>query len=347
MVATTKKLLNISASPHVRTKLTVKSVMWNVVIALIPALVWAFVAFGIKSIIMVMVSVLVAVATEWLINIISHKKLTIGDGSAVLTGLLLGFNLPASSGVFPLYIPIIGSIFAIAVAKHAFGGLGQNWVNPALAGRVFIFFAWLSPMTSNWMVPFSHKANQVVDAVAKASADVVSAASPLKAMKFGVGEKFSNLDLFIGKVPGCIGEVSALALLIGGIYLIIRKIVNWEIPVAFIGSVALFGWVFGGLNISGVTPQLFIGDPLFHILSGGVMLGAFFMATDWVTSPITFKGRLLFGLGIGMLTILIRLAGQNVEGVSFAIILMNIVVPLINRFFKETKFGYAKKEAKN
>jgi len=337
MAATTKDYnLNVSASPHIRSKLTVKSVMWNVIIALIPALVWAYIAFGLRSIIVVMVSILVAVATEWLINIVSHKKITIGDGSAVLTGLLLGFNLPASSGAFPMYIPIIGSIFAIAVAKHAFGGLGQNWINPALAGRVFIFFAWLSPMTSNWMAPFSHK-----------MADVVSAASPLKAMKFGVGEKFSNMDLFIGKVPGCIGEVSAIALLLGGIYLIFRKIVNWEIPFAFIGSVALFGWIFGGLSIHGVAPKLFIGNPLFHILSGGVMLGAFFMATDWVTSPITFKGRLLFGLGIGALTVLIRLAGQNVEGVSFAIILMNIVVPLIDRLFKNKKFGYAKKEVKN
>ena len=333
----------MSTSPHIRTKMTTPVVMWTVVVALIPAAVWAVYMFGISSLIVIGVSIAAAVLTEMIITMLLKKPLTLRDGSAFLTGLLVGFNMPAAvSGTFPLYVAIFASVFAIAVAKYAFGGLGQNWMNPALAGRIFVFFAWLSPMTSNWMPA----AGKVIKTVSTASADAASYATPLKALKFGGSAIPTNLDLFLGKVGGCIGEVSAAALLLGGLILLIRKIINWEIPFFFIGSAALFGWIFGGLNIYGKEAAFFAGDPLFHILSGGVMLGAIFMATDWVTNPMTFKGRVLFAIGCGALTILIRLTGRNVEGVSFAIVLMNITVPLIDRVFKPRRFGFNKKRVK-
>jgi electron transport complex protein RnfD len=251
--------------------------------------------------------------------------------------------MPATAwGVLPLYVPISASIFAIAVAKHAFGGLGQNWINPALAGRIFVFFAWLPAMTSGWS--------------GSSAFDVISSATPLAQLKFTTGLLPNGLqaasdavtgmhlmpthsDLFLGLVPGCIGEVSALALLIGGLILIALRIINWEIPLIYIASTAVFSWIFGGLAIAGQAPSMFSGDPIYHVLSGGLMLGAFYMATDWVTTPVSFGGRVVFALGCGILTVLIRLTGSNVEGVSFAIVLMNITVPLIERMFKPRRFG--------
>lgn len=322
-----KKLILLSTAPHIRTRLSVPVVMWTVVGALLPAAAWAVYAFGMYAGIVMLVSVGAAVLTELALNLLLRRPVTIGDGSAFLTGLLVAFNMPASTAL-PLYIPVTASVFAIAVAKYAFGGLGHNWMNPALAGRIFVFFAWLTPMTSGWS--------------SFLNPDVVSRATPLKALKFG-GDAVNYLDLFLGKVPGCIGEVSAAALLLGGLFLIIRKIVNWEIPVAYFGSAALLAWIFGGLAVSGAAPAFFTGDPLFHLLSGGLMLGALFMATDWVTSPMTFKGRIIYGIGCGALTILIRLTARNVEGVSFAIVLMNITVPLIDRITGPKRFGVQKK----
>ena len=335
--------LIVSTGPHVRTAGTLPRVMWIVSAALLPAIAWAGYVFGTYVLLVTAVSILAAVLTEYILTSVLRRPPTIADGSAFLTGLLVACNMPATeAGVLPLYVPVVASVFAIAVAKYAFGGLGQNWINPAHAGRIFVFFAWLPAMTSGWAVP--------------AAFDTLSSATPLALMKFGVGalpdavaqgsEAVLQLsmapsygDLFLGFVPGCIGEVSALALLLGGIVLIALKIVNWEIPLAYLVTSALLAWVFGGLAVHGQSPALFSGDPLFHVLSGGLMIGAFFMATDWVTTPMTFQGRILFGIGCGVLTILIRLTGNNVEGVSFSVVLMNITVPLIDRLFRRRRFG--------
>lgn len=315
----------LSAAPHIRTKMNLSKVMWSVNAALIPAGIWSVYAFGWQVLWVIGLSVFTAVITEALIEKVLQRPSTVMNGSAVLTGLLVAYNLPAAAGgTLPWYIPVTASLFAVGLVKMAFGGIGQNWMNPALGGRIFVFFAWLTPMTANWAQPFNP--------------DVVSAATPLKAAKFGVGQIPDYWDLFIGRVPGCIGEVSAAALLLGGIFLLYKKIINWEIPVFYLGGVALLSWIFGGLAFK-ESSGLFAGDPLFHVLSGGLMLGAIFMATDWVTSPLTFKGRIVFAMGCAVLTVLIRLTGRNVEGVSFAIVLMNIAVPLIDRLFPRQIFG--------
>jgi len=335
--------LIVSTGPHIRTRATLPLVMWTVSATLLPAIAWAVYVFGPHILFVTGAAVFAAVLTEYAITSALKRPPTLADGSAFLTGLLVACNMPAAeSGALPLYIPIVASVFAIAVAKYAFGGLGQNWINPALAGRVFVFFAWLPAMTGGWAVP--------------ASFDALSSATPLNILKFGTGalpqavqqggEAVLQLsaspsygELFLGFVPGCIGEVSALALLFGGLILIACRIVTWEIPVFYIATSALLAWVFGGLAVNGQTPSLFSGDPLYHVLSGGLMLGAFYMATDWVTTPMSFKGRVLFAVGCGVLTVLIRLTGRNVEGVSFAIVLMNITVPLIEKLFRRRRFG--------
>lgn len=316
----------LSTAPHIRTKNSLPVVMWTVSAALLPAGVWAVYVFGISVLWTIFLAVGTAVLTEAVLHRMLKKDFSIQDGSAFLTGLLVAYNLPASvQGTLPWYIPVTASFFAIAVVKTAFGGIGQNWMNPALGGRIFVFFAWLTPMTGNWAVPFHP--------------DTVSAATPLKVLKFGGGDLPGYFDLFIGKIPGCIGEISAAALLAGGIFLIFRKIVNWEIPVFYIGTAALLSWIFGGFAVNNGGSGLFSGDPLYHVLTGGLMLGAFFMATDWVTTPLTFKGRVLYAVGCGVLTVVIRLTGRNVEGVSFAIVLMNIAVPLIDRLSRAPIFG--------
>ncbi|HOG64790.1 MAG TPA: RnfABCDGE type electron transport complex subunit D [Spirochaetota bacterium] len=343
MIKYSSEDLVVSSGPHLRTKLRVPVVMWLVSTTLIPAIAWAGYAFGPWVLIVTAVSVLAAVLTEFVITLLLGKPQTVTDGSAFLTGLLVACNMPATEwGVLPLYVPIVGSIFAIAVAKHAFGGLGQNWINPALAGRIFVFFAWLPAMTGGW--------------AGSPHFDAVSSATPLNMLKFRTGILPGDIqttsdavlgmhlspthgDLFFGMVPGCIGEISALALLVGGLILIVLKIVQWEIPLFYIASTALFSWIFGGLAVAGQPQAFFSGDALYHILSGGVILGAFYMATDWVTTPVSFGGRIIFGLGCGALTVLIRLTGSNVEGVSFAIVLMNITVPLIDRLFSPQRFG--------
>ena len=336
--------LRINSSPQIHSPASTAKIMWLVVISLIPAGVWGIYAFGPRTIVVLVASILAAVVSEFLMGLV-FKKSTLSDGSAVLTGLLIGYNMPAE---VPIYIAVIASVFAIVIVKWTFGGLGTNWMNPALAGRVFVFFSWTGGM-SKWSMP-----HMVVD--------TVSGASPLGFLKtnmmnfnghtsgpmdFLAGQNYpvdSYIDLFIGRIPGCIGEVSALLLLIGGIFLIIIKIVDWEIPVFYLGSFALLTWIFGGL---GFGNGFFSGDVLFHLLTGGIMLGAFFMATDMVTSPVTRKGMIIFAVGCGFLTFLIRFYGSFPEGVSLAIILMNIFVPLINRATQPVKFGNPPKEKKN
>jgi len=256
-----------------------------------------------------------AVLTEWVCGILTKKKVTIFDGSAVITGILLAFNLPAN---VPIWLPIVGAIFSIAIGKQVFGGLGQNIFNPALVGRVFLMASWPKYMTT-FAKPFSF--------------DAITSATPLALLKEGkILENISYWDLFLGNRGGCIGEVCILALLIGAAFLLIRGYITWHIPVTYIVTTALFTYVFG-------AQQFFHGDWLFSILTGGLVLGAFFMATDYVATPLTAKGQLIFGVGCGLLTAVIRIWGGYPEGVSYAILMMNAATPFIDRYTKNRIYG--------
>ena len=310
----------LSSSPHVRSAETTGRIMLDVIIALLPATVLGVVFFGWSALWVVLVSTAAAVATEALLQRLMKRKVTIMDGSAAVTGLLLALNLPPS---VPLYIPVVGSVFAIAIVKQCFGGIGGNFLNPALAARAFLMLSWPTAMTS-WTMPV----------------DAVSTVTPLAAInEAGAGVPSPYLDMFLGNVGGCIGETSALALLIGGIYLVARRVIDPSIPVVYIATVGLFTWVAG-------SDGLFTGDGLYHMLAGGLMLGAIYMATDYTTSPMTVKGRIIFALGCGVVTSVIRLWGGYPEGVSYSILLMNLFVPLIDRAVKPRMFGsVALKEA--
>lgn len=305
--------LIVQAPPHIRSPLTTKKIMFTVVLALIPAASAGVVFFGIRALMHMVLCVLSAVLTEFVVQKLMHKKVTISDGSAVLTGLLLGMNLPVAA---PLWIGVVGAAFAIAIVKQVFGGLGQNFMNPALAARAMLMAAWPSQMVA-WVTPM----------------DAIATATPLAIAKAGVPDTATLpllWDMFIGFIGGSIGETSALALLAGGIYLIYKELIDYRIPLAYLGTVFILGSIFGvdGLN-----------SGLFHLLAGGVMLGAIFMATDYVTSPSTSTGRWIYGFGCGFITILIRLWGGYPEGVSFSILLMNICAPLIEKFTIPRKFG--------
>lgn len=333
----------ITHAPQIRTSLSTTRIMWSVSACLVPAAAWGALLFGLNALYILLASIAASVLTELLITTL-QKKYTLFDGSAFLTGLLIGFNMPP---YVPAFIPIVASIFAIAIVKHTFGGLGRNWMNPALAGRVFVMFSWTSQMTT-WTPPGNLAwikflgGTQYSLLTARAGgpvADIVSGATPLA---MGAGNFLTvgtYWDLFLGNKAGCIGEVSVLLLLLGAIYLFINKIITWETPVSYLGTFALLVFIFGGSKGGG---EFFTGDPLFQLLTGGIILGAFYMASDMVTSPLTFKGRLIFGAGAGFLTFLIRTYGGLPEGVSMAIILMNITVPLINKYTKTRVFGSIK-----
>lgn len=316
-------LLTVSGSPHIQSKQTTKSIMWTVVIALIPALLVGVYYFGIPALIVTLTSVLFCVLFEWIIQkFIIKTKPTINDGSAVITGILLAFNLPAN---VPLWILAIGALVAIGVAKMSYGGLGKNPFNPALVGRVFLFISFPSKVAmSDWPIPKALFSNPLTDAI--------TGPTPLLALKNGQGVDLWNM--FIGNIGGSLGEVSALALIIGGLILLFRKVITWHIPISFLFSAGVFA-----LILWLVDPSQYI-HPAYHMLAGGMMLGAIFMATDMVTSPITYKGQLVFGFGCGILTIVFRNFGPMPEGVSFAILIMNAVTPLINKGFKPKPFGY-------
>ena len=317
--------LTISASPHVHSCDSVRRNMLLVAAALVPVLVTSVLIFGVSSLIVVLTSMVACVAFEYLIQrFILKTSPTITDGSAALTGLILAFNLPSN---LPLWIVVLGALFAIGVCKQTFGGLGQNIVNPAIGGRVFLLLSFPAQMTS-WPVP-----NAV---------DAATGATPLGLVKEAVmsGTKISDIanipsssDLFLGNIGGSLGEISAIALLIGLVILLVFKVITWHIPVAVLGSMALLQGVFYLCD-----PDVYV-SPLFAILTGGALLGAIFMATDYVTSPMTHLGMIIYGCGIGVLTILIRDFGAYPEGMSFAILIMNIITPLINRFCKPTRFG--------
>jgi len=318
-LAKPERMLVLNSSPHLHTTKSVNKIMWSVIIALIPAMAMAFYYFGTQAIWMIATGVIATVATEMLMNFMKCEKITISDGSAIITGILLALTLPPS---FRLSSAALGAIVAISLGKHIFGGLGYNIFNPALLGRAFLQASFPVAITT-WSNPITEKYSTI---------DAVSTATPLGAFKF---EKILTdySDLFFGNVGGSLGETSAIAILLGGIFLLILKNADWRIPLSFIGSVLILGGVFWLLD-----PNQY-PDPVFHLLSGGLLFGAFFMATDMVTSPITPKGGWIFGAGAGILVIIIRLFGGLPEGVMYSILLMNGVTPLINRYTRPRIFG--------
>ena len=329
-------LLNVSPSPHTHGKESTQKLMLNVVVALIPAFITSIFYFGIGAIIVKATSVASCLLFEYLIQrFILKKPISITDGSALVTGILLAFNLPSN---IPVLTIITGSFIAIAVAKMTFGGLGNNPFNPALVGRVFMLISFPVQMTT-WPLPKGFGTGY---------ADAVTGATPLAIIKEGLknGESLSSLmdqiptpaQMFLGNIGGSIGEVAAVALLIGFVYLLIRKVITWHIPVSVIGSMAIFTTILWLVN-----PER-NANPMFHILAGGVLLGAIFMATDYVTSPMVPKAMLIYGCGIGIITVIIRVYGAYPEGVSFAILIMNAFVPLMNAYIKPKRFG---EEVKN
>jgi electron transport complex protein RnfD len=334
-----EKPLIVSISPHIKSEESVSRIMWSVNLSLLPALVMAVYFFGPRAFFITAACIISAVLSEYYMQKALKRKITIGDGSAFLTGLLLGMNLPASLwslNPFTIHVPVIGSFVAIVITKQLFGGLGYNVFNPALIGRAFLLISFPKLMTI-WSEPTA----------AFVALDAKTTATPLGILKEeGVGklmEVFGDkinlyMQLLIGHRGGCIGETSIIALLIGAAFLIYRGYITWHIPVSFVGTVAVLAWVFGGKGTG-----LFTGDPILHLLSGGLILGAFFMATDYVTCPSVKKGQIIFGIGCGALTILIRLKGGYPEGVMFAILLMNCFAPLIDRGFKTKVFGAKRK----
>lgn len=325
----------ISPSPHLHSGDSIQRNMYDVLIALVPAFLVMLYQFRVQALLITTIAVLSCMLTEYLITkFLMRRPVHVWDGSAILTGVLLAFNLPAG---LPWWLVVLGSVVAIGIGKMAFGGLGNNIFNPALVGRVFLLISYPAQMTT-WVKPQLGMA-----------ADAVTTATPLGLMKgilhgADVSQVQSTLDLALGLDPGSMGETSAIALLIGFVYLLVRKVITWHTPVAIIATVAAVSGITHALN-----PALY-PTPLFHLATGGLMLGAVFMATDYVTSPITAKGQLIYGFFIGLLTILIRLFGAYPEGMSFAILIMNAFTPLINTFVKPKHFGHpakARKEVKS
>jgi electron transport complex protein RnfD len=309
--------LTVSPSPHIKSSQTTKKIMWTVIISLIPAGIAGVYIFGISSLNVMAFSILSCIFTEALfLKFRSRDPKVVLDGSAILTGLLLAYNLPPST---PFWIPVIGGAVSIILGKQIFGGLGQNIFNPALVGRAFLQISWPVYMTT-WKNPVWWP-------------DAISSATPLAKE---AAPHFTYMDLFLGNRAGCIGEVCVIALLIGALFLLVTKIISLRIPLSFIGTVGVITWIFG-------KDGFFKGDFIFNILAGGIILGAFFMATDYVTSPLTKKGKIVFGIGCGVLTAIIRLRGSYPEGVCYSILFMNAAVPIIDRFTKTKKYGLIKK----
>ncbi len=325
--------LFMSSSPHIRSEERVDTIMRDVFIALAPATLYGIWKFGMNALLLVVLSIATAVITEAALQKLRGIPVTINDWSAAITGLLLVMNIPASS---PWWLPVIGSIFAIAIAKQAFGGLGHNFINPALAARAFLMASWPVQMTA-WVKPN----------LPAVGADAVSTATPLGILKEKVGfdivaanalegaDKLPTLfDVCMGNVAGCLGEVSAVLLILGGVYLLYRGVITWRIPTVYIGTVAVLTLLFSGFNFS-LT--------IYHIFAGGLMLGAFFMATDYASTPINPLGQMIFAFGCGLLTTFIRFFGGYPEGVSYSILLMNVASPLIEKYTMPRVFGRDKR----
>ena len=321
----------ISASPHVHSDKTSKKLMYDVLYALIPAFLVSVYVFGISALILTAVAVISCLLFEYVIQkYLLKTAITVGDGSALITGILLAFNLPSS---LPLWMVVVGSLVAVGIGKMSFGGLGYNIFNPALVGRVFLLVSFPVQMTS-WPTPVENNTTLF---------DAVTGETTLGIIKEGLmyGETMSTLsakipsvmDMLLGITSGSAGEMPALALILGGLYLIFKRVITWHIPITILASMFLFAGIFWLVN-----PEMY-ASPLIHILSGGAILGAFYMATDLVTSPMTKKGMLVFAVGIGIITMVIRFYGAYPEGISFAILIMNAFVPLINTYFKPRRFG--------
>jgi len=314
-------MLTVSSPPHIFGTDTIVKRMRDVVIALMPACFLGLHYYGERAFITIAVAVVSAVLAEYLYQKVTNKKNTTSDLSAVITGLLLAFNLPPEVS---FWIPAAGSIFAIIIVKQLFGGLGSNFINPALAARAFLLASFPVEMT-NWTVPPDAVSSATYLAQIKADPSFIPQMADFKA-------------LLVGKVGGCIGETSALALIAGGIYLIARRVINWRIPVFYIASFALFAFIFG-------RNGMFTGSVLFETLNGGLLLGAFFMATDYATSPITPRGKVIMGIGCGLISVLIRVFGGYPEGVSYSILIMNLFVPMIDKYVRPRIYGKRKIKA--
>lgn len=322
-------LLTVSPSPHIKSTDSTRVIMLDVLVALTPALIWAVYMYGWRALTLTVVSVVSCVLIELWYQLIMRKPVTVGDLSAAVTGLLIALNLPVTAS---LWIPVLGALFAIVLVKQLYGGIGKNIVNPALAARIFIFSSWTKEISvipelfTNW-------------SASAVSVDAVSAATPLALLKDGIMPEISLFDLLIGNCPGVIGEISTLLLMAGGIYLLVRRVITWHIPVAYISSVAIVTYL---LPRHALSMQFM----LYQILGGGLILGAIFMATDYTTSPITTRGKIIYGVGCGLITVLIRYFGGYSEGVSFAIMIMNLLVWYLDRFTKPVRFGGAVKNGR-
>ena len=300
------RLLNVSSSPHVRDTVTTKSIMYDELIAMLPAAAFGVFQFGFHALLVIIITMAACALSEYVYEYALGKPITIMDGSALVTGMILALNMPAN---IPLWIPVLGGVFAIVVVKQLYGGLGQNFMNPALAGRCFLLISFAGKM-SNFTL------------------DGWSGATPLAQLK--AGQAVDVTAMFIGRIPGTIGEVSVIALLVGAAYMVAKKVISLRIPLTYILTTAVFVFIFGQQDLGFVAA---------HVCGGGLIFGAFFMATDYVTSPITPKGQIAFGVLLGILTGLFRLFGGSAEGVSYAIIISNMLVPLIEKFTLPTAFG--------
>lgn len=322
--------LLVSSTPHIRSNDTIQSVMRDVVIALLPATIMGIILFGVKAAILIITSVVSCVFFEALFQKLAKKPITVSDLSAVITGLLLAMNMPSTA---PIWVPIVGSFFAIILVKQLFGGLGQNFMNPALGARAFLLASYPTAMSGSAFGATNYGSIGVVDAT--------SSATPLSQIAEGAVSTITKTDYInalVGNIGGCIGETCAIALIIGGIYLIVRKVISWRIPVTYILTTFVCTFIFAALSGE-------VRFPVYELLTGGLMLGAFFMATDYASSPVTPKGQIIMGIGCGLITALIRTIGGYPEGVSYSILLMNLCVPLIDRYTRPKKFGEVKKNA--
>lgn len=335
----------VSVSPHISSPVTTKNIMLDVIIALLPATVAAVLVFGLYPLVVILLAVLGSVGGEYIFNKITRSNNTLSDLSAVVTGLLLGLNLPP---VLPLYVPIVGGLFAAIIVKMLFGGIGKNFANPAITARIFLVLAWGGLMTTfvrpidlsegfSSLFTYFNNIDTIEITGATPIIEGVTSATPLAYINQGDLTNVSLLDLFLGRTAGCAGEVSALALIMGGIYLAIKRVIDIKIPVIFIATVMLFTLIFTG-NYELMLPA---------VLSGGIMIGAIFMATDYATTPNSALGKIIFAFGCGFITIIIRVYGNLPEGVSFAILFMNIITPLLDKYIIPKPFGYIKvKKAK-
>ena len=316
--------LIVSSSPHIVSNTDTTRIMAMVLLALAPAFLVSIYVFGFRVVPLTLICIVASVFFEWAWNKLMKRRQTVGDLSAAVTGTLIAFNVPSG---LPFWMAVVGCFVAIVIVKQLFGGIGKNVANPAIVGRIVLLLSFATEMTT-WPAP-------------RMAVDATSTATPLGILKEGAGELPSNMEMFLGFIGGSVGEVSAIALLIGGVFLILKKVINPIIPACFIGTVFVFAFIY--YTATG-------GDALdmavFHVLAGGVMLGAFFMATDYVTSPLLPAGKVVFGIGCGLMTMIIRIWGQYPEGVSFAILFMNCLTPLINNFFQKRMYGGAKKHEK-